>query len=291
MNLYGIKPNRRAGQNFLKDPESAHQFCDALEAYQQNNPSSKNCQIVEIGPGLGQITYALCERFDDVIAIEQDRRIFQLWQSKLKQPSNLNLIEGDATRFDFKKLAKDVGKPLLIVSNLPYSVGTIILKRILFHWESVDYALLTFQKEVALRLSAQSGNRSYGSLTVHVQTFCDVEEVFDLGKECFHPAPKVNSGVVGLRFLSRPRVCEEHLSSFEKMVQQLFLYRRKTLLNSMKQSKMFSGWEERAAEFLENSEHGLDVRVEKLSLDELYGLYQYSRADSATSAEGQDNGS
>ncbi len=271
MQLFGHRPKRRAGQNFLVHASTAERFVDTA-----THPALANVTtVVEIGPGLGAITQILCRRFPQVIAIEADRRLVKIWQEKLSQPKNLQLIQADATNFDYARLAKRLGHRLCIFGNLPFNVSTVILERLFSQWQHISYAHLTFQQEVAARLVAKPGSRDYGSLTLFAYLYCDVEKQLNIDKNQFFPLPKVDTTVVGLSFLDHPRVEAAHLKDFEKFVRQLFMYRRKTLLNGLKQIRRFSSSLAQAQEYLQQQKLKADIRVERLTPAEIYELYCY----------------
>lgn len=269
MELYGHKPNRRSGQNFLVQPNTAAKFVDSAVLPKGIKPR----HVVEIGPGVGSITKVLCERFEQVTAIEKDTRLIRLWESEIPRPENLRVVEGDATNFDFARLSKDIGERLVVFGNLPFNVSTLILTRLLTQWRHVAYAQLTFQKEVADRLVAKPGGKEYGSLTILGRIYCDVTNCMLIQKHQYYPVPKVDSRVLGFTFLEQPRAAIDDLLGFEAFVRQLFLYRRKTLLNGLKRAERFSGWGEAVRQSLNTRGLTENCRVETLDFTALYAVY------------------
>ena len=271
MNTYGIRPNKRAGQNFLKSPATAKKFVELVA----NTLSDKPATAVEIGPGIGAITNHLCQAFENVIAIEKDKRLIKFWSEKDDRPNNLTVVDGDATNFDFAKLSKNLGHKLLVFGNLPFNVSTLILERLLQQWWAIDKALLTFQNEVALRVLAKPGSKDYGSLTLLAYTYTDAKSAMFIGKKQYYPVPKIDSRVVLFDFLAKPRVEEGSLKKFEQFVRQLFLYRRKTLVNGLKLSSTFSSCAALATRYLEDNELPLTSRIETWDFDSIHALFNY----------------
>lgn len=268
MELFGHKPNKRNGQNFLVHTAAAEKFIETAFIDPQQQKA-----VVEIGPGLGAITLLLCQRYQQVYAIEKDQRLVKLWESKIGKPENLTLIHADATQYDFSQLASRLGERLVIFGNLPFNVSTIILIHLLNNWQHVRYAHLTFQKEVAQRLIAKPATKDYGSLTLLTQIFSDPIMRLHLSKHQYFPVPKVDSQVVGINFLEQPRVMPHDLKTFTSMLRKLYLYRRKTLLNGLKLSKTFKDWQPTVKQFLKLNQLPETVRVETLELNTLYRLY------------------
>lgn len=270
MKLYGFQPNRRHGQNFLVNRPTAEKFVNTALI----DPSKVNT-VVEIGPGVGSITEILCERFQNVIAIEKDQRLIKLWETEIPKPANLRLIQGDASTFDFAHLSKELGHRLVVFGNLPFNVSTMILLRLLQNWQQMSYAPLTFQKEVTERLLAKPNTKEYGSLTIQTQIYCNVDNRMVIQKQQYFPVPKVDSKVAGFVFLETPRLAVADTLPFEALVRQLFLYRRKTMLNSLKLSKRFAAWHELWKEKMQQLKIVETARVETLSLETLYELFRY----------------
>ena len=270
IDMHGHRANKRAGQNFLISEKTADSYVALLEA----NGVSPEDTVIEIGPGLGALTKLLCRRYKKVIAIEKDKRLHKIWQKSLIVDDNLELILADASNYDYAHLAKALGSRLNIISNLPFNVSTVILQRLFQEWQHVDYVLLTFQKEVAERLVASPSTKAYGALTIFRQLFCDADLLLELPANEFYPVPKIDSQVVGMRFLSEPRAPIEQISGFQKFVHKLFLARRKTLLNGLKMSGKFATGVRVAEAFLEEQQLTKTVRAEALDYQQLLSLYQ-----------------
>ena len=195
----------------------------------------KNFEILEIGPGPGGLTRGLLsEGAHKIVAIEKDRRcILALKEIQKHYPERLQIIEGDASEIQQKKYFT---KPVKVVANLPYNIGTKLLIEWLTtkDWPPFWHSLtLMFQNEVAERIAAKPGEKSYGRLSVLSNWRCKTSIKMKLNREVFYPSPKVTSAVVKIEALKSPNY-DANLSNLEKVVATAFNQRRKMLRSSLK---------------------------------------------------------
>jgi 16S rRNA (adenine1518-N6/adenine1519-N6)-dimethyltransferase len=200
----------RLGQHFLADEKAAEAIVAAA------HPLGR---VLEIGPGRGVLTMKLCAAASEVIAVELDERL----AAKLAAP-NLRVIHADMLKLDLSTLGPG---PFTIVANLPYAVGTPILQKLLL-WPEWETAVLMFQKEVADRVVDEAG-----LLRLSVWLRADAERILEVPKASFRPPPKVDSAVVRLRRLPRPRLDEEGEKKLFKLAKAAFSQRRKMLSNTL----------------------------------------------------------
>lgn len=252
---YGFRFTKRLGQNFLVD-------MGVVDDIIKGSQIGKDDHVIEIGPGVGTLTRELLKAAGKVTAIELDEKLLPILQEELSEYQNLNLIHGDATKIDFNEISG--GDKIKFVANLPYYVTTPIITGILNH--KVDFETLTImiQKEVAQRINAVPGTKEYGSLTVLVQYYCDTQIVRSVPPSSFIPQPKVDSTVIKLTKLEKPRadVLDEEL--FFKIVRQVFTMRRKTLANNL---RAMGYSKELAEELLKEAGVDLLARGETLSVE------------------------
>ena len=194
-----------------------------------------NFEILEIGPGPGGLTRGLLsEGAHRVVAIEKDKRcISALSEIQNHYPDRLQIIEGDANEIQQEKYFT---KPVKIVANLPYNIGTKLLVEWLTakDWPPFWHSLtLMFQNEVAERIAAKPGEKAYGRLSVLSNWRCKTSIKMKLNPEVFYPSPKVTSAVVHIEALKSPNY-DTKLSSLEKVVATAFNQRRKMLRSSLK---------------------------------------------------------
>ncbi len=222
---HGLGARRSLGQNFLLDMNLTRRIARAAEL-----PSGAT--VIEIGPGPGGLTRALLETgAGRVIAIERDARcIAALEELKTVYPDRLEVVAGDALDLD---IAAQAGGPARIVANLPYNIATPLLIGWLRRIDAFDGLTLMFQKEVAERIVARPGSKSYGRLSVITQWRCKVEILFDISPRAFVPPPKVTSTVVRFIPLAEP-LAPARMEDLERVTRAAFGQRRKMLRSSLK---------------------------------------------------------
>ncbi len=215
---------KRFGQHFLQDTMIIERIVSSL------NLKRQDC-LLEIGPGLGALTYRLLGRVDQLLAIEVDRDLAGQLRQNSPAYGTLRLTEGNALKVDYTLLA--AGRPLRIVGNLPYNISTPLLFHLLHQAATIQDMTFMLQKEVVDRLTASPGSKNYGRLSVMAQYYCQTDWLFDVASDCFKPAPKVMSAVIRLL----PRPFTEHClqpHALAEVVTQAFGQRRKTLRNALK---------------------------------------------------------
>ena len=215
------RAKRGLGQHFLSDPGILRRIIDAL------NPAPDDV-VLEIGPGRGSLTAVLVERGADVIAIERDPDLVPALRGRFPSAT---IIQGDALTVEWPALTK--GRPFLLVGSIPYQITSPLLDRALAPPRAWRIVFL-IQREVADRLTADPGTKSYGALTIGVRTFAHVERLFRVPAGAFHPVPKVHSAVVRLTPREEPLVPDREAKEFRRMVVGLFGFRRKQLLRAVR---------------------------------------------------------
>jgi 16S rRNA (adenine1518-N6/adenine1519-N6)-dimethyltransferase len=213
-----VRPSKARGQNFLTRTE----VIDAIVSFAQAPASS---HIVEIGPGTGALTERIASA-QKLTLIEIEPKFCSFLQERFPHAMIRNQ---DARTIDFAS----IGEQLFVFGNIPYSFSTEILFQIVRCRASVSSAVLMVQREFAERVAAQPGGREYGSLSVAVQVYADVELGPIISGDCFHPPTAVESQVMKLSFLERPRVDIGDPDHFEKVVRGAFAQRRKKVVNSL----------------------------------------------------------
>jgi len=227
-----VKAKKYLGQHFLRDEEIAKKIADTLSMDGYTN-------VLEIGPGTGVLTKYLLQRSMNLVAMELDEESviylnhsFQLEHNEILQQNNsIEVIQADFLKYDLSTLFNM--EPFAITGNFPYNISTQIVFRLLEIRNRVPEFSGMFQKEVAQRICAKEGNKTYGILSVLVQAFYHAEYLFTVNPEVFDPPPKVESGV--LRLVRKDDLtmdCDEKL--FFRVVKTGFNQRRKTLRNSLK---------------------------------------------------------
>lgn len=228
LSQHDIHLKKSLGQNFLIDSQILEQIVQAAEL-------TSGTGVIEIGPGIGALTEKLMERGNQVCAVELDQRLIPVLKEIFRERSQFRLVHGDAMEINFTQLIEQFVEvdEVALVANLPYYITSPILIRLLTQRYPFSRIVLMIQKEVAERLAAPPGTKAYGSISVLVQYFADVQQVLTVPKQVFFPQPKVDSAVVRLQIRDKPAVFVQDEKLFFQLVRASFAKRRKTLLNAL----------------------------------------------------------
>ena len=252
----------KLGQHFLRDQNAIQRIAASIGDITAQT-------VIEIGPGEGAITRHLAERAGHVIAIELDRDLAPRLR-ELFPPERVTILEQDVLHFDFAIAAAKAEHRLPIVGNLPYYITSPILLKLAASHATLDRAVLMVQREVGDRIVAAPGSRDYGLLSVTVQMYGPVTELFTLPPGAFSPPPDVHSTVFRWRFAPRFVELGVDEEAFPRFVRQVFAQKRKTLANNL-----------RAAGYLPAAAHAACstigiaplARAEELSIETLAALH------------------
>ena len=217
---------KRFGQNFLHDQTVIHNIIDAIQ------PKSDD-RLIEIGPGLGALTYPLLNIVKQLDVIELDRDLAQKLESSKGNKLNLKVHQMDALKFDFKTLV-DSSQKLRIVGNLPYNISTPLIFHLLHFAEYIEDMYFMLQKEVVERMTASPNCKAYGRLSIMVQYSCEANYLFSVAPESFKPQPKVQSAMIRLKPHTTNPYPPTSILSLQQITTTAFNQRRKTIQNSLK---------------------------------------------------------
>ena len=257
-----LAPKKSFGQNFLVSPH----VVDAIARACVPDGELGAARVLELGAGLGVLTRALAERSRSVVAVERDRDLVPVLAEELAthvESGRVRLVEGDAQTASPRALLGDAepASPRVLAGNLPYQITGRLLERAVTHADELERVVFMVQLEVAERLTASPGTKTYGALTVFVRAAFRVTKLFDVSRGSFHPAPDVTSAVVLLE-PHRPRLAEE-TDTFRALVKGAFGARRKTLRNAW--SRIADA--PRVAEAAARAGISLDARGETLDVE------------------------
>jgi len=230
---HNIRPKKQMGQNFIVDPAFTEKIVKRAEILPEDI-------ILEIGAGLGALTIPLARRAQKVFAVEKDRQIIPILNMEILVSglTNISIIEKDILSVDVKALVEDMGGKIVVMGNLPYNISSQILVQLVRSREGISRAVLMFQKELAQRITAETGCKDYGRLTVMLRYCSDIKKLTNVKASLFFPKPKVDSQILELKFKKKI----EHKASDEqflfKVIKSGFGNRRKTLKNALSASDL-----------------------------------------------------
>ena len=245
-----IAVKKQFGQNFLTD----HNICRKIV---QSAGLQGNDRTLEIGPGFGTLTGAILETSPQLTAVEKDRKLAAFIR---KEYPSVTVIEEDFLKVNLAGLATE--GPLKIIGNIPYSITSPILFKLLENRKHIISETLMMQHEVARRIVAHPNTKEYGILSVQMQTFCDVTYLFKVNRTVFRPKPEVDSAVVNIIPKTSPFDADE--TGFRNFVRVSFGQRRKTLQNNLRKHYDLSTVQS----------VDLKLRAESLSIEQFMSLYK-----------------
>jgi 16S rRNA (adenine1518-N6/adenine1519-N6)-dimethyltransferase len=223
----GIRPTKKLGQNFVIDPNTVQRIVRAADVVPTDH-------ILEVGPGLGSLTLALLQEVSSVIAIEIDPVLAEQLPRTIalhmpQRTDSLTLIVSDAMKVDVVP-----GEPTALVANLPYNVSVPVLLHLLEVVPTIRTALVMVQKEVAERLAADPGSRTYGIPSLKARWYGEVRMAGNIGRNVFWPEPNVDSALVRVDRREQP-ICESNREWVFKVIDTAFAQRRKSLRGALAQ--------------------------------------------------------
>ena len=268
---YDFTFQKKFGQNFLIDTHVLEKIVDAADI-------GKDDLVLEIGPGIGTVTQYLCEAARQVIAVEIDRKLIKILKDTLSAYDNVEVINEDILKVDIAKLVdeKNEGKPIKVVSNLPYYITTPIIMTLLEKRVPVTDMTLMMQEEVARRMQAAPGNKDYGALSLAVQYYSVPYIAAFVPQNCFMPRPNVGSAVVNLKCHKKPpvEVVDEELMF--KLIKASFAQRRKTLQNGLANSAELDFTKEEITEAILKMQKLLGMKQNPLIRGETLTLKEFA---------------
>ena len=262
--MYKFDYKKNLGQNFLQDKNIIDKIVNAPD-YGDNN------LVIEIGPGAGALTKELLKKVDRAILYEVDTRLEKILNKELSTFVNYELIFDDFLNRDVNKdISKYDFDNLYIVANLPYYITTPIIMNVLENHIPVESITVMIQKEVAYRMKAQPSTKDYGSLSLAVQYYCEPYLVANVPQNCFMPRPNVDSAVIKLTVMDKPKVQVNNEKFMFEFIKAAFSQRRKTLVNCIFSSGLLTLSKDEIGKMLNGLGYDERVRGESLTLED-YG--------------------
>ena len=263
MKKYNIKANKNLGQNFLVSNDAINQIVNSGEI-------EKDDLIIEIGPGLGTLTKELLEKAKKVICVELDNKMVEILNERFSLYDNLEILNQDILKTDLKEIIKKEKnqnniKDVKIIANLPYYITTPIIMKLLEEKLDLKSITVMIQKEVAERLIATPGEKNTGAITYTVYYYAEAKKITEVPNTSFIPEPEVTSEVIRLDIRKKPPVETKNTEMMFKIIKNAFMQRRKTLLNSLTNTKIFKNKEE-GTKILKRLNLNENIRAEELTL-------------------------
>ena len=264
---YGFSFRKKYGQNFLIDESVLEGIIDTAEI-------TKDDFVLEIGPGIGTLTQYLATYAGRVCAVEIDRALLPILEDTLSGWDNVTVLNADILKTDIRAIAEkeNGGNPLKVCANLPYYITTPILMGLFESGAPFSQLTVMVQKEVAERMIAEPGSKTYGALSLAIRYYTDPEISFIVEPESFMPRPKVESAIVHMKRHNTPPVSVKDEKMLFDVIRASFNERRKTLQNGIANYAGFTYSKEQVGEALDKCGLERTVRGEKLSLEEFARL-------------------
>lgn len=261
---YGFSFKKNFGQNFLVDERVLGKIMSSAEI-------SKDDVVIEVGPGIGTLTQALAKEAYKVVAVEIDTTLVPILGELLSDFDNIEIINEDILKVDVNAIAeKYPDKKIKMVANLPYYITTPIIMNVLENHIPVESITVMIQKEVAYRMKAQPSTKDYGSLSLAVQYYCEPYLVANVPQNCFMPRPNVDSAVIKLTVMDKPKVQVNNEKFMFEFIKAAFSQRRKTLVNCIFSSGLLTLSKDEIGKMLNGLGYDERVRGESLTLED-YG--------------------
>ena len=255
---YKITANKKLGQNFLVDEKIIEEIIKAANI-------SKKDLIIEIGPGIGSLTKSIIPNAGKTICIELDKKMANIISNRFK--NEIEIINEDILKVDLKKIAEqNKDKNIKVVANLPYYITTPIIMKLLESNLELESITVMVQKEVAERVIAKPGDSLSGAITYTVYYYAIGTKITDVPNNSFIPKPEVTSQVIKLTLRKEPITYIENKEKFFEIIKLAFMQRRKTLVNSLANSKIAT--KQKIEQILDELNIEKNIRAENLTMEQ-----------------------
>ena len=266
LNKYNIRANKRFGQNFLIDDNILSDIVEVSDI-------KENDLVIEIGPGLGNLTHYLLQKAKYVLLIEIDKKMIEILNDRFKGYYNYTLLNADILRTNLDEVIDNIEKVekikfgnVKVVANLPYYITTPIIFKLLQEENRINDIVVMVQKEVAQRMVAKNKSKDFGILTLMVEYLSNAKIQFVVPSSAFIPAPNVTSAIIKLKKEKKYFTNNEEI--LFKLIHSSFSQRRKKLVNSLESTKFLNLDKLALENILDELNISKTVRAEELSLDD-----------------------
>lgn len=266
LNKYGIKANKRFGQNFLIDDNILNNIVEVSDI-------KENDLIIEIGPGLGNLTQYLLKKARHVLLVEIDDKMIEILNDRFSNYNNYTLLNKDVLKINLDEIIDNIEKKnnivfdnIKVVANLPYYITTPIIFKLLQEENRIDEIIVMVQKEVAQRMVSKNKSKDFGILSLMVEYLSEANIQFIVPREAFIPAPNVTSAVIKLK--KNKRFFTNNEEVLFKLIHSSFAQRRKKLVNSLESTNFLDLKKSDLENLLDELNISKTVRAEELSLND-----------------------
>ncbi|MCR5786849.1 MAG: 16S rRNA (adenine(1518)-N(6)/adenine(1519)-N(6))-dimethyltransferase RsmA [Acholeplasmatales bacterium] len=258
---------KKFGQNFITDQNVLKGIVDAADI--------EDCDVIEIGPGLGSLTVHILEKAHSLVSYEIDNDLIPILTDLFKDYDNFTLVNQDILSVNIDEEIKshfDGKHKICLVANLPYYITTPIILKLLSETDKIRSYTMMMQEEVADRICSKPSVKDYNSLSVCIQYRAHASKVLRISRNIFIPRPNVDSAVIRLDLYDESPYKTKYEEYFFKLIRDAFCQRRKTLVNNLKQT----GYDkERVLAFLHENNFNDAVRSEQLSVQDFVKLTEF----------------
>ena len=272
MKKYNLTANKNLGQNFMINENVINTIVDESNV-------SKDDLIIEIGPGLGNLTKELIIKAGKVIAVELDSKMVKILKDRFFMYDNFEIINDDILKINLKEIISNQKKikginNIKVVANLPYYITTPIIMKLLEEKLEIQSITVMIQKEVAKRLCEVPGGKNTGAITYSIYYYSQAKEILEVPNEFFIPKPNVTSEIIKLEIRNKPPIDVIDEGLMFKIIKIAFMQRRKTLINALSNSNIFANKED-IIKCLNYLNIPLDIRGEKLTINNYAKIVEY----------------
>lgn len=253
MNEHNLNFKKKFGQNFLTNPSVPERIAESVSGCKT---------VIEIGPGIGTLTYELCKVCGNVIAVEIDETLISVLDETLSEFDNVRVINSDILKLDLGEICSG---EFSVAANLPYYITTPIIMYLLESRTKPESITVMVQKEVADRLCSKAGSPEYGAITASVAWYGKAEKLFNVSAGNFMPMPKVDSTVLRITPYQTPPFYVKDEMLLHRVIRGAFAQRRKTLVNSLA-SEFGEYGRERLSFVISNCGYDENIRGERLDI-------------------------
>ncbi|MBQ7668476.1 MAG: 16S rRNA (adenine(1518)-N(6)/adenine(1519)-N(6))-dimethyltransferase RsmA [Clostridia bacterium] len=265
MRKYGIKAQKKYGQNFLINEEVLDKILKSADIKNED-------LVIEIGPGLGNLTKRLCDKAGEVVAIEIDKEMANILTQEYENLHNLHIVNMDVMKCNLSEIINEYPNlTVKVVANLPYYITTPIIMKLLEEEYDIKLIEVMVQKEVANRLCAKPGTSDFGAITLAINFYTNIDYIVTVPAKDFLPAPNVDSAVTRMEIVKNKIEVEDKNLLFS-IIKASFLMKRKTLLNSLGSAKILGIDKASLGNILEKLNIPQNVRAENLSIEDFNRL-------------------